>query len=182
MGWTLGYREPEHPDLVRGALLAAGKALYLANEFERKCTSVLRIGRLVSMIREDPVLSLMEAMDALPADPKTLAPTLTQLSQTALGGSYSDKSEVLSKAREARNFIAHKGAAFGSLWAINPDTIGTQLVKLRSAVQDLIAGDNIVSSWIYEIENKERAPELTQQQYPQWVDPTLIKGPGFGWL
>jgi hypothetical protein len=41
MGWFLGVRMPES-EITDAAMLAAGRALYVCNQFEEKCRIVLR--------------------------------------------------------------------------------------------------------------------------------------------
>jgi len=39
------------------------------------------------------------------------------------------------------------------------------------------AGDNLVSRWMYEIDQKEPAPTAIQRLYPEWVDRWIFGGP-----
>jgi len=42
--------------------------------------------------------------------------------------------------------------------------------RLRHEVCALALGDNLVSQWIYEIEENEQAPFTIRNEYPRWVD------------
>jgi len=76
MGWSVGCRPLPESDLIDEILLAAGKALHLANMFESKCSFVLRIANLVvDIIEHDPVIALGQAAALLPGD-KTLGKPL----------------------------------------------------------------------------------------------------------
>jgi len=167
MGWSLSHLPPSEPELVNAALIAAGKALYLANAFESKCRFVLKIAQLDSYLEQHPGTTLPDAIASLSRQ-KLLGPTIAQL------GSFpevnSDEIVLLEKARDARNFIAHEGAAFGYVFGVRERQIREHRKKLRVAVSDLAKGDNVVSRWVYEIEEKEPAPVSTAANYPVMVD------------
>lgn len=76
MGWSLSSHMPiRDPEVVDAALLAVGKALYLANAFESKCRFVLRIANLTSYIEAHPEAKLDGAVASLARD-KLLRPIL----------------------------------------------------------------------------------------------------------
>lgn len=77
--------------------------------------------------------------------------------------------EALEAARDARNFIAHEGALLGPLSSMRCEQIQAHLLKLRTAVDDLALGENIVSKWVYEIERQEGPPVNFAAQYPLMV-------------
>jgi hypothetical protein len=60
MDTSVGYRPAPESDLIDEILLAAGKALYLANQFESKCKFVLSVADAEETLKDDPVLSLGE--------------------------------------------------------------------------------------------------------------------------
>lgn len=167
MAWSLSYESIRNPGLTDALLLAAGKSLYLANAFEDKCNYVLRIINLVEVVEGDPVLSLEQAIAALPKD-KMLGGTLQEILLRKVGDD-SATADLLDKARRARNFIAHEGAATGAIWGLRAKDVIHQSTLLRSAVDDLVAGDNVVSAWCYEIDEKEHAPQLFKAAYPAMV-------------
>ena len=167
VGWSLSYQSPREPELLDAALLAAEKALHVANRFEAKCKYVLTIANLGSVVRNDPVLSLTEAIAALPAG-KMLAGTMRDLSDLLPGMTVGERS-ALESSRRGRNFIAHEGAGFGSVWAVSQESLGLHLRKLRAAVTDVAAGDNVVSGWVYEIEEKEHAPGFSRRRTRTWL-------------
>ena len=164
MGWSVGYRLPPESDLIDEILLAAGKALYLANLFESKCSDVLRTAHLVDLIRDDPVVALEQASALLPSD-KMLGKTLQELfTRTDINVSQ-EHITLLEKAREARNYIAHQGSsAIGELSGYGVQRKLDALRKLRVKVIDLAKGDNIVSKWIYQIEEpREPLPLIVRE-------------------
>jgi hypothetical protein len=167
MGWSLTYQPTREPELLDRFFLAAGKALHLANLFERKCEYVLETLHLVASLKEtdDPMasLALIAAMKT-----KLLGPTIKELK--TFPHFTADDIERLDKARGGRNFIAHRGASIGSVTHAKAQTIIDQARDLRSAVADLAQGDNLVSKWIYEIEEKRGAPAQIQQIYETWID------------
>ena len=79
MGWSLSRLQPKEPELVNAALLAAGKALYLANAFESKCRFVLHTAQLVSYLEAQPGDYLPDDIVSLSKD-KVLGPTIKELS------------------------------------------------------------------------------------------------------
>jgi hypothetical protein len=114
-----------------------------------------------------PEESLPDAIVSLSKD-KLLGSTITELSLFPMVKPH--EITFLEKARDARNFIAHEGADFGYVWWVKERQIREHLVKLRAAVTDLAQGDNVVSRWVYEIEEKERAPESFSNCYVSMVD------------
>ncbi|WP_092544483.1 hypothetical protein [Actinoplanes derwentensis] len=167
MAWSLSLREFRQPLLAEELLLAAGKALYLANAFETKCQYVLRILNLVQIVESDPVLTLEQAFAALPQD-KMLAATVQDITGYQLSSDMA-KMDLLHRARRARNFIAHEGMSTGPIWGLHRQTIIEHTGRLRAAVADLAAGDNVVSAWCYEIDEKEPAPRDFTSAYPDMV-------------
>src|SRR5450755_1710041 len=152
MGWSIGYRLPYESDLIDEILLAAGKALYLANRFEANCAYVLRIANLVDVIKGDPVLSLEEAASRLATD-QALGRTLRDLSSRTDMGMTRDQSTTLTQARLARNYLAHEGAAaLGDLYSYNVQKMLDALRALQASVRDLAEGDNLVSELVFQIE------------------------------
>jgi hypothetical protein len=171
MPWSLGWQPPPDPGVIDAVLLAAGKALYLCNRFESKCQDVLRTSHIVEKIQVDPVITLEELFSSLPKAHKTLGETLHDMVQRGNLKVSSDDARAFTKAREARNYIAHKGADIGSLYHLNAEGVLDCLTRLRAAVADLATGDNIVSAWIFEIEEKEAMrPHMMTANYLEVVD------------
>ncbi len=167
MGWSLGYLPPKEPSLLDEFFLAVGRALYLSNAFEAKCRYLLRIAKIGAQYRQTQDLDATDEFMLALKDPM-LAKAIEQLS--AFFTIATTDLELLEKARDARNFIAHEGAAVGDLAGASAKTIFAQSDQLRLQVKLMIQADNIISRWIYEIENKEPAPSAIQQEYPQMVD------------
>lgn len=175
MGWSLGWQPPDS-DLVDVALLAAGKALYLCNSFEAKCRSVLRAMHIAEVMiahpdrDADPIASLEELIRSLPLG-KTLHGTLNNIEARAnLVGMSEDDRSALTKAREARNFIAHEGANIGSLYRVSAQHTVHFLTRLRTAVFDLATGDNIVSTWLYYADEPREPAPYIRVNYPDLID------------
>jgi len=57
----------------------------------------------------------------------------------------------------------------GPIWGLRRQTIIDHTERLRAAVADLAAGDNVVSRWCYEIDEKEPAPRDFISAYPDMV-------------
>lgn len=153
-------------ELTNEYLLSVGKALYLASEFEKKCQFVLRIRTIVDHIEEngsDPsVFDFMQILkDPLPG------PTLKKLG--TLSKVVDAQLEALNRAREARNYIAHKAGLLGGQPELSASHFNRLRRKLGEELEHLIRGDNIVSRWVYEIEEKEPAPRHMAEIYADLV-------------
>jgi hypothetical protein len=170
VGWSLGYLPPKEPELLDAMFLAVGKALYLANAFEAKCRFVLRIAKLAQYRAESGDASAVMSLAQTLKD-GMLGRTINDLN--AFPEITLADIALLEQAKDARNFIAHEGAGFGYLSSISAQEVYEQVDRLRREVDKLVAGDNIVSRWVYEIEEKEPAPLEIQKTYAlrvrQWV-------------
>jgi hypothetical protein len=118
----------------------------------------------------DPIASLQELIGGLPLG-KTLQRTLNNIKARAnLVDMSEDDREALTRAIEARNFIAHEGANVGSLYGVTDQQIVHFLVRLRTAVADLATGDNVISTWLhYADEPREPVPYIAVN-YPDLID------------
>lgn len=182
MGWSIGYRLPHESDLIDEILLAAGKALYLTNRFEGKCSYVLRVANLSDLLEADPVLSLEEAASRLPAD-IMLGRTLGDLGSRTDMGLTQDMLAALTRARLARNYIAHEGAAsLGDLYSYNVQRMLDALRILRDRVRELAEGDNLVSAWVYQIEEPREPAPLLVGAYSELVDDWVFGHMPAKWL
>ena len=172
MSWSLSNWPPKDPELIDAALLSAGKALYLSNAFEAKCSFVLRFLRLSKIYGDAPEASYTDSLAAIIKD-KLLHGTLSEIAH--LFPITAADADALDKARQARNFIAHEGALPGYVWSIASPHVYEHLKSLRTAVGDLAAGDHIVSKWSYMIEEND-TPGTAMADYPARVDKWV-----FGW-
>lgn len=167
MGWSLGYLPLKEPELLDEFLSAAGKALYVANSFETKCESVLCLAQLSRHLKDtgdlDASLRLLEARQHT-----MLGRTIGELKEFPI--IKKGDLATLERARDARNFIAHEGAGLGPLFGVTAEKLRTQLVQLRLNLRPLAAGDNLVSSWLYEIEERRPAPARIRDHYPDWIE------------
>ncbi len=169
MTWSLGYLPLREPDLLDALFLAAGRSLHIANAFEGKCRWMLRCINLVEVHQNaDPVATFEDLIAALPAD-KMLGPALHQL--TGHMSCPTETVDVLRRAREARNFIAHEGADVGDISAARAKHLLEHAGRLRSAVSDLAAGDNIISQWGFHFEEPNCSPPRDLiDAYPAMID------------
>lgn len=167
MGWSLDRLPPIEPDLQDRFFLTVGRALYLASEFERKCKWLLRIAKIANHVREtqefDGTLKFMEALK----DPM-LRPTIEKLQ--GFKGFDGEEVKLAENAAVARNHIAHEAARIGPLSAAGELALGSSIDDLRSHVRALAEGDNLVSTWVYEVSEKEPAPVGIQRSYVAKVE------------
>ncbi|MEV7952087.1 hypothetical protein AB0O74_34615 [Streptomyces rubiginosohelvolus] len=104
----------------------------------------------------------------LPND-KMLAATLTRL--TGKFSTPDETMQLLRRAKEARNFIAHEGASVGDISAVRDQHILAHARRLRSAVLELAEGDNIVSQWGFHFEEpRQSLPQDLIDAYPRMID------------
>lgn len=167
MPWFPNYMHRENSALSEAALLAVGKALYLCNDFEPKCTHVLSIAEVTTLIEKKPDTPIFEAFDTFKA--KLLGPTIKGLKIHV-----KDKDiNILDEARSARNYIAHRGAIL--MISVSDWIIFAKLNRLRKEVTTLTHGLNLIALWCYEIENKECGPRGFFEEYPNIVDNWIFK-------
>lgn len=167
MAWSLSPVFPGTPAYVEQALSVAGRALYLANAYESKCRFVLQIAELDAYVERVPNASFAEALAAASGQ-KLLGPIIARLS--AVAGLDSDVTRILDEAKSARNFIAHEGAAFGYVHGTRPAAVQSHLERLRHQLRRLVPGDDLVSRWVYQIEEKEPPPTSPSHAYPALVE------------
>ncbi len=167
MGWTLSYLTPEEPKLLDEFFLAVGKVLYLACEFESKCADLLRFAEVVD--------SLTRTQDGSASATLAKAVKHRSLGQT-IGGMkrplpFVTEEDIaqLEQARRARNYIAHESTSIGWQWCATAEVIRERLSRLHTKLMALAAGDNLVSRWTYEIDEREPAPSEIQRLYPEWA-------------
>jgi hypothetical protein len=166
MTWTL-HLQPIRNPWADDALLAAGRALYIAQAFEDKCRSLLRFGYLIDGLSADPVARLEELIAAVPKD-RQLKPTLDELIR--IFPEAREHGEVLSRARQARNYIAHEGVLF-SIHDERAAGLGKRLSELQRQVHLLASGDNLVSAWSFQLhERKQPMPVWLVESYCSMID------------
>ncbi len=166
MGWSLSRFPPKDPAALDAFFLVVGKALYIANEFEWKCKYVLRMLKMANFYVKSG--DAFETIDfAANLKDRLLGMTISELKD--FPEIRPRDIEILDKAREARNDIAHDGAIHGQLHNISAAQIHQKVTWLRTKVETLAEGDNVVSRWVYEIGEKVPAPVVIQKDYPKWV-------------
>jgi hypothetical protein len=168
MTWLLNYHRPLEPTLLDGFFLSLGKGLCLATSFEKNCQYVLRIMRIVEHYErsQDAVVSLIEYVRSL-KDP-LLGQALRELSGRT--DTFPHEIGLLEKARIARNYVVHEAGVLGYFSDTSEEDLKEKAANLRAAVLDLAAGDNIVSGWSYEIQEKAPAPRYIQRVYPKCIE------------
>jgi hypothetical protein len=175
MGWSLDYLKLKEPELLDEFFLAIGKALYLATAFEGKCQWVIRVVKLTEHFEQSGDISAVRALATAMKD-KLLGPTLADMKE--FPDFSADDVALLERAKDARNFIAHESADIGPLSGASAEHIFEQLERLRNEVEALTAGDNLISRWVYGIENREPAPPGIQENYPRWVQQWIFGAVG----
>jgi hypothetical protein len=182
MPWTVGWQVEPESDLIAEILLAAGKALYIANRFEARCSLVLKAAHFWDIIDGDPVATMADIAARMPAD-KLLGRTLTELNARSDIGITPQDSEALTKAKDARNWLAHEGAAsLGDLYSYDVARMLTALRTLRDMVTDLASGDNIISTWAFAIEDPDEPLPSITRQYSELVDDWIFGHLPAKWL
>jgi hypothetical protein len=175
VGWIVGYKPPLDTKLLDAAMLALGRALYLCSSFEGKCRIVLQFMHFEERIKErttsnDPVGALDELFSDLPRT-KMLAGTIKDIATRAeLIGMTEEEREVLTKAKDGRNFIAHDAKNIGTLDSVTRQHVAEFIAKLRAAVADVAAGDNFISELVYRIEERREPIPYAAVNYVDVID------------
>jgi hypothetical protein len=170
VGWLLTGKREDRDAVFDEFFLVIGRALYIATGFEMKCRYILRLWRLLEEVRETGDFSAsLELVAKLKG--RTLGRTIDGL--RGVEGVKPEDIPVLERARDARNFIAHESADVGRLYMLSPRKMEQRLGELRAQLDALAPGDDLVSRWVYEIEEKEPAPRWLMPDYAslmqRWV-------------
>ncbi|MFI7529698.1 hypothetical protein [Nocardia salmonicida] len=161
MGWTI-HLQPMANEREYDLLLTLGRATYVAGAFEHKCKFVLRMVHFGNALQADPVLDLQKVIANQPRE-GVLHRTLQQL--VAMLPACPGDDDRLQRARQGRNFIAHEGSNF-SVHCRTESALVDYLDRLHKAVRALAGGDNLVSAWVFEIEEpREDFPRLVAVAY-----------------
>ncbi len=163
MPWTFSRFEPEHLDLIEAYLGAVGRALCLASHFEEQCNHILRVIRITDAARDGKSFDEIREV-ALGFRRKLLAATIDDIGKAE---DFDDEDiQTLVWARVSRNYIAHEAATLGPLDYVREEDIRAKCEELLPHVRNVIAGEDLVSSWAYEIQEKEPAPSGFRATYP----------------
>lgn len=146
-------------------MLAFGKSLHIACEFERKCQHVLRFLNLGEMFKVTDVEKgqLSDFLAALVAKPDLLFLTIGGMSK--IDAVTAEEIDGLTNARIARNYIAHESGKIGAIHDLDAQHIADAMSALRPHVIDLAKGDNIISVWSLALTDELTAPEWMTQTY-----------------
>lgn len=162
MPWTLSRREAEEPELVEAFLLAIGKALCLANNFEARCDHYLKVIAFTDSMRDggkkNEVLKALQKVNALPLAQKVRGIHVS-------GDIGESDLAILNRARESRNFIAHESACIGELHSARKEFLLKRMADLYPHVVAVARGDNLTSQWEYEVCERESAPSHFTASY-----------------
>lgn len=173
MPWSLDYQQPKEPALLEQLFLVAGKALYLASAFEGKCKFLLRLIKIIHFHESTGDTSATAALAKLLKE-KMLGATIKELNTLT---EFTEKDlAVFEKGKDARNFIAHESVQLGPLSSITAKAINEKLERLQVELAALAAADNLISVWLYEMDEKEPAPIGIQTAYPGWVSQWVFEG------
>lgn len=157
-------------------LLAIGRALAIAQNYEGNARYVLRIARMSKEYVEGRAETLDELIDFANSLPRQMLGGLVRGFDQLGGDLTTDKIEILRRGANARNYIAHEAAE--GLTYDRPEDRAEHLQKLDSAVRDLVEADNLVSRWSYAIQEKEAYVPIIRSSYPadahRWVMGPLL--------
>lgn len=171
--WLSTERIDEDSDAL---LLAIGRALAIAQNYEGNARYVLRIARMSKEYVEGRAETLDELIEFANSLPRQMLGGLVR-GFDQLGDLTTGKIEILRRGASARNYIAHEAAE--GLAYDRPKDRAERLQKLDSAVRDLVEADNLVSCWSYAIQEKASAPITIRSSYPadahRWVMGLLLE-------
>jgi hypothetical protein len=162
MTWAVSPFPVKETAAVNSLMLALGKSLHLACEFERKCQYVLRILNSAKMFESTGDARATFAAAKVAKD-RMLGKTIEGMART--GALPIEEVDCLIAALNARNYIAHESSKIGSLHMIRADHITEIFATLRPNIIDLAKGDNIISMWDLAIQEKQEAPKWMTETY-----------------
>jgi hypothetical protein len=162
MPWTLTLLEPKEPQLLEAFLLAVGKALCLANNFESRISHHLSLVAWIEAREEGA--GKKDAADAVKR--AGVLPLARKLSRIHGAGDITDEDLLLlDKARAGRNYIAHESASIGELHGATESYLLQKIASLYPHVMAVAVGDNLASKWEYEVSEREPAPRYFMEEY-----------------
>ena len=159
MNWTLSRSTPECSDLVDQYLLASGKALCLAANFEATCKHILRVFRITDAIRSgssnDEVREVALRNNSQRWQSLKLARAIEEIGNA--DDVDDEDAKTLGVARLSRNYVAHDSAGMGPIALVTPAMITQMASDLMPQVIQLARGEWLVSAWSFEIGEREPA-------------------------
>jgi hypothetical protein len=165
--WLRFSRIGEEADAL---LMALGRVLAVAQNFENNARFVLRIAQMGKDYTEGRADKLDELIELADARPRQMFGGMVR-GFDQLGDVLAEEIEVLRRGAATRNYIAHE-AAVGFAYD-RPQDRTECVAKLAEAVRNLVRPDNVISCWSYEIQEKPRAPITIRTSYPseayKWV-------------
>lgn len=153
------------PDLQRHYLDSVGRAPVLAQSFEMDCKYVLMVWDLGKAYKEGKMSLAEFASFSEKLVQRMLGTTVRGLGD--IPDVTQDQIDTLSKAKDARNFIAHEGIRPCLYQAEGSETLLGQLRRYRANVELLAEGHNLVAGWAYAIEYKKPPPYTIRTTYQQ---------------
>lgn len=156
-------------------LSSVGRALALAQNFEANCKEILKWCDMAKRYRDGGIASFEECL----AHPELLRDAMLRATVQRLSGTHSmpndTERDILARAVDARNFIAHEGAICALYPPRQPSAIEGVLEDYQRRVRALAAGDSVVSCWSYEFQEREAAPIRLQQTYADDVSSWILE-------
>lgn len=166
MPWTISRFEPDNADYIDAYLATVGRALCIATHFEDRIHEVLRVIRITDAARDGKDHNEIREI-ALGYRKKLLAATIHEVGNAE--EIHAKDVEILTSARESRNYIAHKAASLGPFEYVKEADIAERFALLVPHIRNVAAGENLVSRWSYEICEREPAPAEFCISYPERV-------------
>lgn len=161
--WT---RTADFLDIHDCYLAAVGRGVFLAQNFEQNCKYVLLVWDLGEAFKSG------RKVDDLPAYSSVLLKRFLGQVVKRFGTKYgirADQHQVLEKARDARNYLAHEVALPCLYPSGDPDLIMSELPGFKQNIEALAEGDNLVSCWSYMIQEKDFPPTQKRQGYVEEI-------------
>jgi hypothetical protein len=174
MPWSLDYQPPKAPEALDAFLATSGRALYIATCYEQKCRNLLGFVRFV------------KAIDGADGDLDASIALVRGLKKLMLHGTIQELKKfpeledadftVLERGKDARNFVCHELCDVGPISLSSERILGSALTALRVHLIKLAEADNLVSGWLYEIQEKEAVPNGIRAAYPAWLESWVFTG------
>jgi len=159
---------------VEQYLSTVGRAMYLCRNFETNFKTAIVWLDLATAHKAGKLPLSKETLMKSYADKflsQMLGHSVRRLKEEFHPSEYT--LETLNTAKDSRNVIVHD--ATSAIINAKPETIKKAATMLHEHVVKVAVGDNIVSAWHYEIQNKKQPPQKMTASYVEDVVEWVFK-------
>jgi hypothetical protein len=163
-------------DSGHAVLASIGRALLVAQLFEDMVKRAVYVTDAITQVVDLDSHEAVERLEELLRQPEELFERLLARAIKRLETQYAlppDEVDTLSKAKDARNYLAHAAAMMNAFSDSGSEEEANALSEFQRHVHSLVYGYNLLSILAYEFEEREPAPPIHARRYPSdleaWV-------------